>query len=111
MKKRQLSVEAYARDNKAMLATGKLITLDNQIDQTTGTLKFKSQFDNQDMSLWPNQFVNVRLYLERQEGRHRGFIRRDSEGRTGFLRLRDRLEQRRRRFAPCRWISPKAMCP
>ena len=63
MKKRQLSVEAYARDNKAMLATGKLITLDNQIDQTTGTLKFKSQFDNQDMSLWPNQFVNVRLYL------------------------------------------------
>src|ERR1039457_1941044 len=46
MKKRQLSVEAYARDNKAMLATGKLITLDNQIDQTTGTLKFKSQFDN-----------------------------------------------------------------
>ncbi|MDR3720457.1 MAG: MdtA/MuxA family multidrug efflux RND transporter periplasmic adaptor subunit [Candidatus Acidoferrales bacterium] len=63
MKKRQLSVEAYARDNKAMLATGKLITLDNQIDQTTGTLKFKSKFDNQDMSLWPNQFVNVRLYL------------------------------------------------
>jgi membrane fusion protein, multidrug efflux system len=63
MKKRQLSVEAYARDNKQMLATGKLVTLDNQIDQTTGTLKFKSEFDNHDMSLWPNQFVNVRLYL------------------------------------------------
>ncbi len=63
MKKRQLSVEAYARDNKAMLAAGKLVTLDNQIDQTTGTLKFKSEFDNHDMSLWPNQFVNVRLYL------------------------------------------------
>jgi membrane fusion protein, multidrug efflux system len=63
MKKRQLAVEAYGRDNKALLATGKLVTLDNQIDQTTGTLKFKSEFDNKDMSLWPNQFVNVRLYL------------------------------------------------
>jgi membrane fusion protein, multidrug efflux system len=64
MKKRQMTVEAYGRDNKALLATGKLLTLDNQIDPTTGTLRFKSQFDNQDMSLWPNQFVNIRLFLD-----------------------------------------------
>ncbi len=64
MKKRELTVEAYGRDNKMLLATGKLLTPDNQIDQTTGTLKFKSQFDNSDSSLWPNQFVNIRLYLD-----------------------------------------------
>jgi multidrug efflux system membrane fusion protein len=64
MKKRQMNVEAYGRDNKQLLATGKLLTLDNQIDQTTGTLRFKSQFDNADMSLWPNQFVNIRLFLD-----------------------------------------------
>ena len=64
MKKRQMNVEAYGRDNKQLLATGKLLTLDNQIDQTTGTLRFKSQFDNRDMSLWPNQFVNIRLFLD-----------------------------------------------
>jgi multidrug efflux system membrane fusion protein len=64
MKKRELNVEAYGRDNKALLATGRLLTLDNQIDQTTGTLKFKSQFDNADSSLWPNQFVNIRLFLD-----------------------------------------------
>jgi membrane fusion protein, multidrug efflux system len=60
----EMTVEAYGRDNKALLATGKLLTLDNQIDPTTGTLRFKSQFDNQDMSLWPNQFVNIRLFLD-----------------------------------------------
>jgi membrane fusion protein, multidrug efflux system len=64
MKKRELTVEAYGRDNKILLATGKLLTPDNEIDQTTGTLKFKSQFDNHDSSLWPNQFVNIRLYLD-----------------------------------------------
>jgi multidrug efflux system membrane fusion protein len=64
MKKRELAVEAYGRDNKMLLATGRLLTPDNQIDQTTGTLRFKSQFDNSDTSLWPNQFVNIRLYLD-----------------------------------------------
>lgn len=64
MKKRQLTVEAYGRDNKALVGTGKLLTLDNQIDPTTGTLKFKSEFDNRDLSLWPNQFVNIRLFLD-----------------------------------------------
>jgi membrane fusion protein, multidrug efflux system len=64
MKKRPMTVEAYGRDNKQLLATGKLLTPDNQIDPTTGTLRFKSEFTNQDSSLWPNQFVNIRLFLD-----------------------------------------------
>jgi membrane fusion protein, multidrug efflux system len=64
MRKRQMTVEAYGRDNKQLLATGKLLTPDNQIDPTTGTLRFKSEFTNQDSSLWPNQFVNIRLFLD-----------------------------------------------
>jgi multidrug efflux system membrane fusion protein len=59
----QLTVEAYSRDDKTKLADGKLLTIDNQIDQTTGTVKLKSQFPNPDLSLWPNQFVNIRLFL------------------------------------------------
>ena len=46
------------------LATGKLLTIDNQIDQTTGTAKLKAVFDNKDNQLWPNQFVNANLLLE-----------------------------------------------
>jgi membrane fusion protein, multidrug efflux system len=63
MKSGQLAVEAYSRDDNTKLADGKLLTIDNQIDQTTGTVKLKSEFDNRDSSLWPNQFVNLRLFL------------------------------------------------
>jgi multidrug efflux system membrane fusion protein len=63
MKKGQLAVQAYSRDDNTKLADGKLLTIDNQIDQTTGTVKLKSEFDNHDNSLWPNQFVNIRLFL------------------------------------------------
>jgi membrane fusion protein, multidrug efflux system len=59
-----LEVDAYSRDDQTKLATGKLLTIDNQIDQTTGTAKLKGVFDNPDNSLWPNQFVNVHLLLE-----------------------------------------------
>jgi multidrug efflux system membrane fusion protein len=59
-----LTVEAYDRSNVTHLATGKLLTLDNQIDTTTGTVKVKAVFDNKDESLFPNQFVNVRLILQ-----------------------------------------------
>lgn len=59
-----LAVDAFSRDNRTKLATGKLQTIDNQIDQTTGTGKLKAVFDNRDNMLWPNQFVNVRLLLE-----------------------------------------------
>ena len=63
MRKGQLTVEAFNRDDNTKLADGILETVDNQIDQTTGTVKLKSLFQNKDLSLWPNQFVNVRLFL------------------------------------------------
>jgi membrane fusion protein, multidrug efflux system len=59
-----LSVEAYDSDDQNKLATGSLLTIDNQIDQTTGTGRLKAMFNNQDNMLWPNQFVNIRLLLE-----------------------------------------------
>jgi multidrug efflux system membrane fusion protein len=67
MKNSTLPVEAYSRDNQIKLATGKLQTIDNQIDQTTGTAKLKAVFDNKDNQLWPNQFVNANLLLETQK--------------------------------------------
>jgi membrane fusion protein, multidrug efflux system len=62
-----LSVEAYSQDDKTKLTSGKLQTIDNQIDQTTGTGKLKAVFDNSDGALWPNQFVNVHLLLNVQK--------------------------------------------
>jgi multidrug efflux system membrane fusion protein len=59
-----LPVEAYNRDNSKKLASGMLVTLDNQIDSTTGTSKLKAVFDNQDNSLFPQQFVNIRLLVD-----------------------------------------------
>jgi len=59
-----LSVDVYSRDDQTKLSTGKLLTIDNQIDATTGTAKLKAVFENPDNSLWPNQFVNVHLLLE-----------------------------------------------
>jgi multidrug efflux system membrane fusion protein len=64
MQNTTLPVEAYNRDDKTKLATGKLLTIDNQIDQTTGTAKLKAVFDNNDNQLWPNQFVNTQLLLD-----------------------------------------------
>lgn len=57
----RLPAYALDRDQKATLATGRLATVDNQIDTTTGTLKMKAEFANTDGALFPNQFVNVRL--------------------------------------------------
>jgi multidrug efflux system membrane fusion protein len=59
-----LRIDAYDRDLKKKLAQGTLLTIDNQIDQSTGTVRFKGQFENQDNSLFPNQFVNARLLLD-----------------------------------------------
>lgn len=59
-----LQVQAYSRDDETKIATGKLLTIDNQIDLTTGTGRLKAMFDNEDNALWPNQFVNVRLLLD-----------------------------------------------
>jgi membrane fusion protein, multidrug efflux system len=60
----QLAVEAYDRDNSDKIATGKLLTIDNQIDTTTGTYKLKAVFDNNKNELFPNQFVNVHLLVD-----------------------------------------------
>jgi len=58
-----IPVEAWDRDGKVKLATGKLLTVDNQIDTTTGTVKLKAEFGNENLALFPNQFVNVRMLI------------------------------------------------
>jgi len=59
-----VAVEAWDRDQKAKLATGKLVTIDNQIDTTTGTVKLRAEFPNTNLALFPNQFVNVRMLVQ-----------------------------------------------
>lgn len=58
-----LAVQAYDRTQTQLLDTGKLLTIDNQIDPTTGTVKLKAQFENQHYLLFPNEFVNVKLQV------------------------------------------------
>ncbi len=60
----KLHAEAFDRDGRKKLADGTLLTVDNQIDQTTGTSRLKAVFPNNDAALFPNQFVNVRLALD-----------------------------------------------
>src|SRR5215475_6658450 len=60
----QMGVEAYDRDNTQKIASGKLLTIDNQIDTTTGTYKLKAVFNNEDNILFPNQFVNTHLLVD-----------------------------------------------
>jgi multidrug efflux system membrane fusion protein len=62
-KGQKLTVAVYGRDQQKKLAEGFLLSADNQIDTTTGTVKLKAQFTNDDESLFPNQFVNVRVLL------------------------------------------------
>ena len=61
-------VEAYDRDGRTKLASGKLTTVDNQIDPTTGTVKLRAEFANTDEMLFPNQFVNIQLVVEQLLG-------------------------------------------
>jgi membrane fusion protein, multidrug efflux system len=64
MRGRTMTVEAYDRDNSDKIAAGKLLTIDNQIDTTTGTYKLKAVFDNTKNELFPNQFVNIHLLVD-----------------------------------------------
>lgn len=64
MRNGELDADAYTRDDQTKIATGKLTTVNNEIDPTTGTDRFKAVFPNEDRMLWPNQFVNVRLLLQ-----------------------------------------------
>ncbi len=60
----KLTVDAFDRANQKKITTGKLLTLDNQIDTTTGTVKTRAQFENKDSRLFPNEFVNTRLLVD-----------------------------------------------
>ena len=57
------STYSIVRSN-TRIASGKLLTLDNQVDTSTGTVRFRGQFDNQPLNLYPNQFVNARLLVK-----------------------------------------------
>jgi len=64
----RLPVEAYDREQRKKLADGALLTIDNQVDPTTGTVRLKAQFPNTDNRLFPSQFVNARLLIETRRG-------------------------------------------
>lgn len=59
-----LQADAYSRDDSTKIAAGKLLTINNLIDPTTGTDRLKAVFDNTDRQLWPNQFVNIHLLVD-----------------------------------------------
>jgi len=61
-------VDAFDREMKKLLASGTLTTIDNEIDQTTGTVKLRATFDNSHNELFPNQFVNARLLQQEKRG-------------------------------------------
>ena len=63
-----IAVLAVDRDNRTILGTGNLAVIDNQIDVTTGTIRLKATFPNEDLRLWPGQFVNARLLLTTRKG-------------------------------------------
>ena len=58
-----MKVDAFDRANDKQIEAGRLTSLDNQIDTTTGTIKFRATFQNKNLSLFPNQFVNARLLV------------------------------------------------
>jgi membrane fusion protein, multidrug efflux system len=61
---RALTVEAMGADNRTVIDRGVLQVIDNQVDQTTGTVRLKAEFPNADLQLWPGQFVNIRLLID-----------------------------------------------
>jgi multidrug efflux system membrane fusion protein len=65
---RHLRVDAFDRDLQSPIASGELTTVDNEIDQTTGTLKLRATLPNKNEALFPNQFVNARLLIQEKEG-------------------------------------------
>jgi len=65
---RQLEVDAYDRANEKQIEAGKLTSLDNEVDTATGTVKFRAEFPNRNLSLFPNQFVNARMLVRTLTG-------------------------------------------
>jgi membrane fusion protein, multidrug efflux system len=64
LQRASLPVDIFDRSQQTKIATGKLLTLDNQVDTSTGTVRFRGQFDNLQLNLYPNQFVNARLLVK-----------------------------------------------
>jgi multidrug efflux system membrane fusion protein len=93
------TVQAWDREQKAMLAAGSLLTTDNQIDTATGTVKLKAQFANGEGKLFPNQFVNVRMVVDTVRGTGRDSLGRPAARQPGTDRLRGEGRQHRRRAA------------
>lgn len=94
-----IPVEAYDRSGRTILAKGKLIALDNQIDQSTGTLKLKAQFDNSNNTLFANQFVNIRMHLNTLSKVtliSSAALQNDAEGTFVFVVNQDQTVQQRR---------------
>jgi multidrug efflux system membrane fusion protein len=58
-----LPIDAYAPDGTSVVDKGKVLVINNQVDQTTGTVQLKAEFPNPDLQLWPGQFVNVRVLI------------------------------------------------
>lgn len=100
--KGRLAVDVFGNDGVTVIDTGKLTGIDNQVDQTTGTLRLKAEFPNANYQLWPGQFVNVRLKVETapqalvvptsavQRGPDRDLQLRDRRGRYRLGQARDR---------------------
>lgn len=83
-----MTVDVFSRDNRQHLSTGSLETVNNQIDQTTGTVRLKAVFTNTDSMLWPNQFVNARLLLDVQKNATvvpAAAVQRGAEGTYAFV--------------------------
>ncbi len=68
MENHKLTADAFTRDGRVNLGTGEVTLVDNQINQTTGTLRIKAIFPNPDRALWPNQFVKTSLLLTTRKG-------------------------------------------
>ena len=83
-----LKVEAFGADNKTVTDRGTLQVVDNQVDQTTGTVKLKAEFPNAELQLWPGQFVNVRLLVETMQPGRGGPDRGGAARPERHLRLR-----------------------
>ncbi|MBV9420475.1 MAG: MdtA/MuxA family multidrug efflux RND transporter periplasmic adaptor subunit [Alphaproteobacteria bacterium] len=93
-----LTVYAYDRGQTRLLATGRLATVDNQIDITTGTVKLRAQFDNSKGELFPNQFVNVRLLVDTRHNQTLvpvSAVQRGAEGNYVFVVVPDKTVAQR----------------
>jgi multidrug efflux system membrane fusion protein len=103
--RQSLAVDAFDRSNQTKIASGTLLTTDNQIDTATGTLRFRAEFDNKNLTLFPNQFINARLLLRTlknavlvpsatiQHNGDRAFVYRVAEGRVTLRSVKERATE------------------